>query len=168
MKNFIEPIAIVTNTSGLDGDVKLRPLSRYFDEYIVKNKLFLGKTPLDLNDCLLENIKGIGKRRAFKIKNHNNLNDARKIIGMNIYVKSDENDKINYISKKLLGFQVVTDSGSKIGILKDVMWLDNNDVYIVQYNEKEILVPVIPEFIKKVDYLIRTIVVKSIEGLVDQ
>ena len=168
MKNFIEPIATVTKPSGLNGDVKLKPLSRYFDEYIVKNKLFLGKTSSDLNDCLLENIKGIGKRRTFKIKNHNSLTDARRIIGMNIYVKSNENDKINYISKNLLGFEVVTDSGFKIGTLKDVMWLHNNDVYIVQYYEKEILIPVIPEFIKKVDYLFSTIIIKSIEGLVDQ
>ena len=167
MKDFIEPIATVTKTSGLDGDVKLKPLSRYFDHYIFKNKLYLGNTALDLNDCILENIKGIGKGRIFKIKNHNTLYDAKKIIGMNIYVKPDKKDKINYISKNLLGFDVVSDDGLKIGTLKDVMWLQNNDVYIIQNNEKEILIPVIPEFVEKVDYLENNIVVKPIEGLLD-
>ncbi len=34
MKDSIQPIATVTSTSGLDGDVRLRPLSRYFEDYI--------------------------------------------------------------------------------------------------------------------------------------
>lgn len=168
MKDFIEPIAVITKTTGLNGAVKLRPLSRYFDDYIIKNKLFLGNTSLELNDCRLEDIKGVGKSRIFKIKNHNTLSDAKRIIGMNIYVKPNKNDKINYISKNLLGFEVITDANIKIGTLKDVMWLENNDVYIVQYLEKEILIPVIPEFIIKIDYFKNNIIVKTIEGLLDQ
>lgn len=168
MNDFIEPIATVTKASGLDGNVKLKPLSRYFEEYIIKNKLFLGNNSSDLNGCHLEYIKGIGKSRTFKIKNHNTLTDAKKIIGMKIYVKSSEKDKINFISKNLLGFDLVTNGGSKIGTLKDVMWLENNDVYIVQGNGKEILIPVIPEFIERVDYFKNNIVINVIEGLLDQ
>ena len=34
MKICIHPIATITKTSGLNGDVRLRPLSRYFEEHI--------------------------------------------------------------------------------------------------------------------------------------
>jgi 16S rRNA processing protein RimM len=92
---------------------------------------------------------------------------AKKLIGMNIYVKPNEEDAINYISKDLLNFEVITDKGYKVGILKDVMWLQNNDIYVVQSNKKEFLIPVIPEFIKKVNFSDNTIIVKPVEGLFD-
>jgi 16S rRNA processing protein RimM len=167
MKDFIEPIATITSTSGLKGNVKLKPLSRYFDTYINKNNLFLGKSSSSLIDCLLENIKGEGKARTFKIKKYNSVKMAKKLIGMNIYVKPNEEDAINYISKDLLNFEVITDKGYKVGILKDVMWLQNNDIYVVQSNKKEFLIPVIPEFIKKVNFSDNTIIVKPVEGLFD-
>jgi len=37
------PIAKVTKTSGLKGDVCLKPLSRYFDRYITDKKLLTGR-----------------------------------------------------------------------------------------------------------------------------
>ena len=60
------PIAKVTKTSGLKGDVRLKPLSRFFDEYISDNSLMIGFSLNKANKIIIEMINGIGKKRKFK------------------------------------------------------------------------------------------------------
>lgn len=64
MKNLVHPIATITTTSGLTGDVRLRPLSRYFDDYIEDKKLMLGFSPDTSEDVHLEIVTGMGKKET--------------------------------------------------------------------------------------------------------
>ena len=66
MDKIFHPIAKVTKTSGLKGDVCLKPLSRYFERYINKNKLMIGSSIGQSNKVSVEMINGIGKKRKFK------------------------------------------------------------------------------------------------------
>jgi len=165
--NLIQPIAAVTSTSGFDGNIKLKPLSRFFDDYIIDGKLYIGDSVDKLKNCYLEHIKGIGKSRSFKLKDHNTASDAKSLIGKRIFIKADIGDKITYVSSHVVGYQVKNSSNELIGELKDVMWLPNNDVYVIQNYEKEILVPVISEFVKQVRHDKKLIIIEPIEGLLD-
>ena len=66
MDKIFHPIAKVTKTSGLKGDVCLKPLSRYFEEYIDKKELIIGSSIDQSNKVSIEMINGIGKKRKFK------------------------------------------------------------------------------------------------------
>ena len=167
MKNLFQPIASITSTSGLAGNVKLKPLSRFFDDYIIDGKLYIGDSIDKLQDCYIEYIKGIGKSRSFKLKDHNSRYDAKSLIGKRIFIKADIGDEITYVGKHVVGYQVRNSSGELIGELKDVMWLPNNDIYVIQNSEKEILVPVISEFVKEVRHEKSLIIIEPIEGLLD-
>lgn len=167
MKNLIQPIASITSTSGLDGNVKLKPLSRFFDEYIIEGNLFIGDSLDKLQNCYVEHIKGVGKSRSFKLKNHDTASDAKSLIGKRIFTMADIGDEITYVSEHVVGYQVRNSSNELIGELKDVMWLPSNDVYVIQNSEKEILVPVISEFIKEVRHDESLIIIEPIEGLLN-
>lgn len=167
MKNLIQPIASITSTSGLDGNVKLKPLSRFFDEYIIEGNLFIGDSLDKLQNCSIEHIKGVGKSRSFKLKNHDTASDAKSLIGKRIFTKAHIGDEITYVSEHVVGYQVRNSSNELIGELKDVMWLTNNDVYVIQNSEKEMLVPVISEFVKEVRHDESLIIIEPIEGLLN-
>ena len=167
MKNRIHPIATITTTSGLTGDVRLRPLSRYFDEYIDEKGLMLGFSQDTSEDVSLETITGIGKRRRFKFAGVDSVSDAEKIVGQTIFIESAGDDQINMIGKDLLGYEVFAESGDLVGILKDVMWLPNSDVYVIKNGEKEYLIPIIPEVVKGVDHDQGIIVITPMDGLLD-
>ena len=167
MKICIHPIATITKTSGLDGNVRLRPLSRYFDDYIEKNRLMLGNTSEHSEIVRLELILGLGKKRQFKFSGVNTASDAKRIIGQTLFAQADADDNINLISKDLLGYSIVTDSGLFVGELKDVMWLPNNDAYVIQNEGKEYLIPIIPEVIKKLDHKLKRVVITPMDGLLD-
>ena len=60
---------------------------------------------------------------------------------------------------------MITDLNKNIGKLIDVMWLPGNDVYIIKNGEKEYLIPIIDEIIKKLDYERKQIIIHTIDGL---
>lgn len=167
MKNRLHPIATITTTSGFQGDVRLRPLSRYFDEYIEEKRLMLGYLPDHSEDVSLEFISGMGKKRRFKFHGVDTVNEAEKIVGQTIFIEAGINDQIIMISKHLLGYEVITDSGSVVGILKDVMWLPSSDVYVVKNGNDEYLIPIIPEVVKGVDHDQGIIMIVPMDGLLD-
>tara|TARA_A100001037_G_C15118667_1_gene622702 strand:+ start:649 stop:1152 length:504 start_codon:yes stop_codon:yes gene_type:complete len=167
MRNRVHPIATITKTSGLMGDVRLRPLTRYFDEYIEEKNLMLGFSPDASEDIRLEVIKGMGKKRRFKFEGVNSLIDAEKIVGQTIFIEATLEDGINLIAKDLLGYKIFAQSGELIGTLKDVMWLPGNDAYVIKNDGKEYLIPVISEVVKGIDHEAGIIVITLMDGLLD-
>ena len=71
------------------------------------------------------------------------------------------------VGSNIIGFQIETESGRKAGILKDIMWLPANDVYIVLNGDKESLIPVIDEIIIRLDLESKKIIIADIDGLLD-
>ena len=165
MDKIFHPIAKVTKTSGLKGDVCLKPLSRYFEKYINKNKLMIGFS-IDQSDKIrVEMINGIGKKRKFKFSGFDSLDSAKTIIGKTIFVQTSKDSEINWISKNILNYKVIDESGNLVGHIIDVMWLPSHDAYIIEKESKEYIIPIVPEIIKQVDYENRNIIIKIIDGL---
>jgi 16S rRNA processing protein RimM len=165
LDKIFHPIAKVTKTSGLKGDVCLKPLSRYFEKYINKNKLMIGFS-IDQSDKIrVEMINGIGKKRKFKFSGFDSIDSAKTIIGKTIFVQTSLDSRINWISKNILDYKVMDESGNLFGHIIDVMWLPSHDAYIIEKDLKEYLIPIVPEIIKKVDYDNRNIIIKVIDGL---
>tara|TARA_B100001250_G_C19676920_1_gene734058 strand:+ start:499 stop:1005 length:507 start_codon:yes stop_codon:yes gene_type:complete len=162
-----QPIAKISSLSGIKGEVRLRPLSRYFEEYIIDSRFMLGKSKNNLKGITLDLIKGEGKKRIFKFKGIDSIIEAESIKGKTLFTKVAKEDKINLISKDLMGWNIVTEIGTKIGELIDVMWLPSNDVYIIKNNKKEFLIPIIDEIVKNLNYEKKEILINSIDGLLD-
>ena len=165
MDKIFHPIAKVTKTSGLKGNVCLKPLSRYFEKYINKKKLMIGYSIDQFNKVSVEMINGIGKKRKFKFSGYDSLDSAKTIIGKTIFVQTSLDSKINWISKNILDYKVIDESGDCVGHIIDVMWLPNHDAYIIEKDLKEYIIPIVPEIIRKVDYDNRNIIIKVIDGL---
>ena len=89
------------------------------------------------------------------------------MVGKTIYAYANKDDDINLIASYLIGFRVVTDNGINVGILKDVMWLPANDVYVVFNGKKELLIPIIPEIVLSLDCENKKILISTIDGLLD-
>jgi 16S rRNA processing protein RimM len=103
----------------------------------------------------------------FKFIGIDSIHQADMLIGKIIYIKANKDDEINLISEKIIGFDLETESGRKAGVLKDVMWLPANDVYVVLKNGKELLIPIISEVIKKLDVDNKKIIIADVDGLLE-
>ena len=164
---MVHAIAKITNTSGLRGEVKLRPLSRYSIDYIMTKDLHIGQIENNLSALKLESKVGDGKKMKFKFQGIDSYREAENIVGKTIYIDSEKDDNINFIGENVIGFSVETESGKKAGILKDVMWLPANDVYILLKDGKELLVPVLDEFIISLNMDDKKLIIADVDGLLD-
>ena len=164
---MVHAIAKITNTSGLKGEVKLRPLSRYSIDYIMTKDLHVGQIENNLSSLKFEGKVGDGKKMKFKFQGIDSCREAENIVGKTIYIDSEKDDNINFIGENLIGFSVETESGKKAGILKDVMWLPANDVYVILKDGKELLVPVLDEFIISLNMDDKKLIIADVDGLLD-
>ena len=164
---MVHAIAKITNTSGLKGEVKLRPLSRYSIDYIMTKDLHIGQIENDLSSLKLESKVGDGKKMKFKFKGIDSNTEAEDIVGKIIYIDSEKDDNINFIGENVIGFSVETASGKQAGMLKDIMWLPANDVYIILKDGKELLVPVLDEFIVSLNMEDKKLIIADVDGLLE-
>ena len=103
----------------------------------------------------------------FKFEGINSIEAAEKMIGQTVYASANNDDLINLVDSALLDFKVITDGGDIVGVLKDVMWLPNCDVYVVDNGEREVLIPVVTEVVRKVNYENEYIIITPMDGLLD-
>ena len=89
------------------------------------------------------------------------------MIGKTLFASITDKDPINLISPELIGSSVVTVSGDFVGKLVEMISLPNHEVYVISNNGKEVLIPVVPEFIHSVDITDKVISISPVEGLLD-
>jgi 16S rRNA processing protein RimM len=75
--------------------------------------------------------------------------------------------KGSYFIHDIIGINVVTEAGDKIGTVREVMKLPANDVWVISAGGKEILIPAIKAVIRSVDLKRHTVVIRPLEGLLE-
>ena len=73
-----------------------------------------------------------------------------------------------YYLHDLIGIDVVSTSGERIGTLAEVLTTGANDVYLVRREDKpDALIPAIPDVIQRVDLEARVMTIEPLPGLLD-
>lgn len=72
-----------------------------------------------------------------------------------------------YFIHEIIGMNVVKESGEPVGVVRDVLQMPANDVWVVADGRKEYLIPAIKQVIRSVDVRLRKIVIRPMEGLLD-
>lgn len=65
---------------------------------------------------------------------------------------------------EILGFEVFNQSGERLGVLSDVISTGSNDVWVVKYDNEEILIPALKNIVKEVNVLRKKIFVSLPSG----
>jgi 16S rRNA processing protein RimM len=90
---------------------------------------------------------------------------AENLIGSRIFVPDDRRpplDADEYFVNDLIGLDVVTEAGRKLGAVTEVLANPANDVYQTDLGA---MVPAVKEFVVKIDLRGKRIVVRDIAGL---
>ena len=168
MDDFLR-VGVISATHGIKGEVKVYPTTDDLNRFKALKQVFLdtGKEYLDLE---VEGVKFFKQMAILKFKGIDNINDIEKYKGRDLLVTRENAVKLEkdeYFIYDILGSEVVTDEGIKLGTLSEIMTTGANDVYIVKTNEgKEILLPSIRECILDVDVAAKKILVHVMPGLV--
>ena len=73
----------------------------------------------------------------------------------------------NFYLFQVVGSSVFTESQKRIGIVKDVLFIKDNDLLVIEGEGKEILIPFSADICASVNLEKREIVIRPPEGLLD-
>ena len=158
----------ILNFRGLNGEAKVGYTKGKDKELSELKEVWVKGIKLDI-----ERIRFHKQFALIKFKQINSIDELIEFKGENIYITKDEMKKSlqedEYLISELVGINVFDDSGDLMGVVKSVGSNGGNDILCIVNDkmEKEFLVPFVQELVPIVDLDKRKIIVKLIEGLVD-
>lgn len=155
MEEYIN-IGKVVNTHALKGLLKANVYTENLLDIQKYPYIYLSKNGKDFKKYEIIEAKESKNQVILNLKDVENIDEAESLKNYNIYIKNTELEKYNPLDqnewyiKDLIGLEVYDEENNHIGILKEVLEL-NTDVYIIKTLDKEILIPAIKQYVKKVD-----------------
>ena len=160
-------IGTVSGTHHLNGAVKVTSIFQDIDK-IITEKVLLEKSD-DKKLCTVKSVKRINnKKLIMEFAEINNINDAKNLNGYQIKIRRDllpEKTEDDFYYNDLLGMKVF-ENEEYLGDLLDILETAAHDVLVVVNSDsREILIPKIDHFVKKIDFEAGKIEVELIEGM---
>lgn len=163
-KQYLEAGKIVT-THGIKGEVKIMPYTDYPELLCEFDRLFIGKSHEEI---------AVERSRAFKgmviakLEGINTPEDASKLRNKILFMHRDdlELDEDTYFIQDLIGMEVRdVDTNFVYGKIADVLQTGANDVYVINGEDREYLIPAIPEVVISTDIDGNIMTIRPLEGL---
>lgn len=166
MENLLE-VGQIVNSYGIKGFVKVVPLVDNNNQFKDFKTLYI-KQKNSIRELHIEEVKFSKNLVLLKFKQIDTIEQAEEL--RNCYLNAKRSDiKLEdgaHFIVDLIGLEVFTEDGELLGNLIEVLQPGANDVYIVENSAKQqILLPAIPDVIKKIDIANKKIIVKLLEGL---
>ncbi len=163
-KNYVE-IGKITSTVGLRGEVKVYSYTQSLDRFNKIDEVYI-------DDILygIDRVAFVKSGVKVKLTGVDDVEFAKTFIGKELFIdklKLEELPNGEFYIRDLIGFDVFSDSGEKLGVLKNIRQDTSQDLYVIDDGQKEFYIPGVKEFLKEISLEESKVVVKLIEGLID-
>lgn len=162
-------VGVITQPHGIHGEVKVFPISDDIKRFDDLRECYL-KIKKDMVPVTCTGVKYFKNLVILQFKEFESIDDVERLRQCPIYVDREHAVPLNegeYYLADVLGIDVVTEEGKKVGILKDYFETAAQTVYqVITDDGKEVLIPAIDEFVKKVDIENNTMTVHLIKGMI--
>lgn len=160
MKKYLEAGRIV-NTHGVRGEVKIQPWADSAEFLLGFQTLYIDEKPYRL-------LSG-REHKGMLIVQFAGLEDvggAMLLKNKTVFIdrKEAKLPRGSFFIQDIIGASVLDEEGKELGKLFEVLDLPASKVYVVR-GEREILIPVVPDFVLKTDVEAGEIIVRLIDGM---
>lgn len=146
-------VGVISTTHGIAGEVKVFPTTDDMNRFKKLKEVILD-TGKETQLLHIQQVRFFKNMVIVKFKEFQSINDVERLRGKSLYVTRENAVKLQkdeYFIADMIGIQVVSDEGEDLGILQDVMQTGANDVYIVEKDGEELLIPAIKDCILSVN-----------------
>lgn len=160
----------ITKPHGLKGEVTVWLDVDNPDDYEGLDAVFL-EIKNELVPFIISDIQIRGKKSIAKFEDINKIEQTESIVGAELYLPLISLPKLSgkkFYYHEVIGFEIYDNNLQKsIGLLKAIYESSGQDLFGIDANGIEILVPIVDEFIVAVDRTIKRIEINAPEGLLD-
>lgn len=159
-------IGQIVNTHGLKGE--LRIVSSFpYKKLIFKNgfKIYVGNR----RDCCV--IKSYRQHKIYDMVTFEGVDSIDSAIaykGDYVYIHREDLKIDGYIAEDIINFDVYHNE-NKIGKISSIVNNGAHDILVIEtLNEKKVMIPLVDEYVKKVDLEKQIVIIEPIEGMLNE
>jgi len=148
---------------GVKGEVKVEVMTDFPDRFSPGEEVHINGCPMRI-----EKSRWHKWRAIIKLGTVDSVEAAEKLRGRWLEIPSSKLRPLpqdQYYQFQLIGLEVLTTEGQHLGRIADILPTGSNDVYLVQGELGELLIPAIEDVVKSVELEKGRIVVELIAGL---
>lgn len=156
---------------GVHGELRIRILTNYPERIAELACVYIGDDPAstsvtayEVDAMRIHQEYGLLKLRAL-----DDRSQAERLRGQFVMVDLDNavpREEGEFFLYELLGLEVQTEDGDRLGVLVDVIETGANDVYVIESERYgELLIPALEETILSIDFETDVMIVRLLEGL---
>ncbi|QGG56680.1 ribosome maturation factor RimM [Paenibacillus sp. B01] len=161
----------IANTHGIRGELKIVPHTDFAERrFAPGSKLSIQKDGQQ-GAVLVEVQNARSHKNVYivKLKGYEHINDVEKFKGSLLKISAEQRDALDegeFYYSDIIGSEVVTEDGERLGVVTEILRPGANDVWVVELESgKELLLPYIDDVVRKVNVRAKQITVRLLEGL---
>lgn len=154
-------VGLVVGTFGLDGWLKVEPLTDFPERFDPGSRLWLGET-----EYRVQASRWHRTQVRIKLRGIDHIDQAEELRGRYLEIEQSSRPRLGdreYYVSELLGFLVLDESGKELGPLDAVIDSPAHDLLQVG----EVLIPFVREFVREVDREAGRITVRLLPGMLE-
>lgn len=161
-------IGQVIRAHGIRGEISVKVLTDFPERFDTIEWVYLGNE-FQAEAYRLESYRWHKQHVLLKLEGVVSRTEAEHLANQFVQVPIEEAVQLpegEYYLYQLLGLEVVTTTGERLGQITAILETGANDVFVVKQEDQEILLPDIPDVVKKIDLAQGQVIVELIEGLI--
>ncbi len=148
---------------GTEGKLKVKVITDFPQRFAPFSKVYINQQPMTIDST--EQHKG---EIIIKLSAVNSIEAARRLQGKPVEIHHKQVYSLpegQYYHFQLIGLEVRTTQGERLGNITEILTGESNDNYIVKGDKGEILIPAVEDVVKSIDLNKRCVVIEAIPGL---
>ena len=163
-------IGKVIKPFGVKGEMKIEPLTDFPERFTGLLRVYLVSPRGKELACEVRSVRYAGGTPYLLLSGYDSPEDAKALNGWFIKVPEAEVMPLpegSYYWFELIGMEVLSESGEKLGTIVEVFETGSNDVYVMKRGGKEVYIPATKEIVKQVDRKAKRMVIHLMDGLME-
>lgn len=164
-------VGVIVKPHGIKGEVKVYPTTDSPLRFNEITHVKLIRQGRELGDLKVESVKYFKELAILGLEGVSDMNAAEALKGAELYIPREEGAELaegEYYIADIIGMDVLTEDGVKLGTVSDVMETGANDVYVVELEDgREVLIPAIKQCILDTDIEKNIMTVHLLDGLME-
>jgi 16S rRNA processing protein RimM len=167
-KDDLLEIGEVVRPHGLKGRIKAKSYLISKGSTHRLDEVFISRSKEPAVRFRIKTLQVERKTLLLELEGIEDIDAAARLKGCRILIDPEKLEKLpadEYYWHELLGLQVTTETGQRLGRIESIVPGQDHDGYVCAGHEREILLPAVGEVIRKIDIHAGVMVVRLLEGL---
>lgn len=155
---------------GVKGEMKIEPMTDFPERFKGLRRVYLVSPAGKEISCEVRSVRYAGDVPFLLFDGYDSPEKAKALNGWLIKIPEEETVHLpdgTYYWFELIGMEVLSESGEKLGKIVDIFETGSNDVYVIKRGRKETYIPATAEVIKQVDRKEKRMVIHLLDGLLE-